>query len=142
MIAARTAAVARCAVAVLALTGCAGAGTKVTADGSQYPISLSRGVRDADGEIAPQERVAKVGRFHHKTTQYAFFYSAAPVKDKHDISAFVNRQVAAHGGDAIVNLRVRSQHCGLDLVPVLNWIPLWPGCVHVDIEGDIVKVAQ
>lgn len=139
MIAARMAVV---AVAFFALAGCAGARTKVTADASQYPISLSRGVRDADGELAPQERVVKVGRFHHKATAIAHFYSAAPVKDKHDISTFVNRQVSAHGGDAIVNLRVRSQHCGLDLVPVLNWIPLWPGCVHVDIEGDIVKVTQ
>lgn len=137
MIAARLAVV---AVAVFALTGCAGARTKVTADASQYPISLSRGVRDADGELAAQERVVKVGRFRHAATRYGLFYSASSVKEKHDISAFVNRQVSAHGGDAIVNLRVRSQHCGLDLVPVFNWAPLWPGCVHVAIEGDIVKV--
>lgn len=124
------------------VTGCAGAKSNLTADTARYPISLSRGIRDADGELVGRDRITKVGTYHHTETGYAILYGAAAHRKANDISSSVNRQVAVHGGDAIVNLRVRAQHCGLDLVPGLNWLPFWPGCVHVDIVGDIIKVAS
>ena len=124
------------------VTGCAGGKSNLTADTSRYPISLSRGVRDADGELVGRDRITKVGTYHHTETGYAVLYGTTRLRKANDISSSVNRQVLVHGGDAIVNLRIRAQHCGLDLVLGLTWLPFWPGCVHVDIVGDIIKVAS
>lgn len=122
------------------VTGCSGARTNVTADEARYPISLSRAVRDADGEIVAQERAKKVADFQHESTSVAVFYSFAGAAKK-DISRFVNEQVAKHGGDAIVNLKVGVKQCGANWVPFLYILPFWPGCATVQVKGDIVKVA-
>ena len=125
---------------VAALTGCAGARTQITADAAQYPVSFSRAVRDGEGEVVGNERLKKVGAFKTETTAWGMFYSAIPLTPKTDISKLVNTQIAAHGGDAIVNLRVRGGHCGADFAFLLSAIPIFPGCAHVHLEGDIVKV--
>ena len=128
--------------ALLALTtGCAGARSELTADDARYPVSLSRGVRDAEGDLVSQDRMKTVGTFHDDTTVYGFVYSLAKVTPKVDISRVVNEQVAAHGGDAIVNLRVNVKSCALDYIPFIAWVPGWPGCAKVDVRGDIIKVA-
>ena len=129
------------ALAALTLsTGCAGARSNVTADDARYPVSLSRAVRDADGEIVAQERWVKVAAFQHRTNAVAIFYSYGG-GPKTDISKVVNEQIAKHGGDAIVNLRVAVKQCGLNFTPLLYLIPLFPGCAQLKVEGDIVKVA-
>jgi len=45
------------------------------------------------------------------------------------------------GGEAVVGLTVTvSDACDvLNVFPILNIIPLWPGCVPVTITGDIVR---
>ncbi|MBX3190060.1 MAG: hypothetical protein KF819_23745 [Labilithrix sp.] len=128
------------AVLLAATTGCAGARSNLTADRASYPVSLSRAVRDADGDIVAQDRTKKVASFRHDTSSVAIFYSygGAPKKD---ISKAINDQIAAHGGDAIVNLRVTVKQCGLNFVPLLYLIPIWPGCAKIETEGDIIKVA-
>ncbi len=59
-----------------------------------------------------------------------------------DISKEINAQVARAGGDAVINLRISTAHCGSDFVPVLSWFPVWPGCTNVHVEGDIVRVVR
>lgn len=126
--------------AVLLATGCAGARTTVVADTSKYPVSLSRGVRDADGVIASAERTKKVGSLHGSSTAWGLLYSAVRLTPKTDISSLVNDQIAAAGGDAVVNLRIHSSHCASDFFAILTTLPVWPGCANIAVEGDIVKV--
>ncbi len=132
----------RCLVlaAVVALTGCAGARTTVVADTASYPISLSRGVRDADGDLVTSERIQKVGDFKSAATALGVFYSGAKLTPRMDISKAVNAQVARVRGDAIVNLKVKSSVCASDVVPLVSMIPLWPGCANIVVEGEIVRV--
>jgi hypothetical protein len=127
--------------AVLALvTGCAGARTSVVADTSRYPISLTSGVRDADGELVASERIEKVGRFRDQQTAVGMLYSGAKLTPRTDISKAVNAQVANVRGDAIVNVRVKSSLCAADFVPFVSVVPVWPGCANIVVEGDIVRV--
>lgn len=123
-------------------TGCAGARTNVVADTARYPISLSRAVRDADGSVVPQDRVAKVGKFHSDATAWGLLYTGIRLTPRTDISKAVNGQVAAVGGDAVVNLRIMGSHCAGDFVPVVGLIPIWPGCANITVEGDIIKVLR
>ncbi len=128
------------AVALSTASGCVGARTTVVAPDAHYPVSLSRGVRDRDGSLVPGERRQVVGTFQEARTAWGMFYSLARLTPKTDISEAIDRQVRAAGGDAIVNARVGTLHCGANFVLFLPALPFWPGCVNVYVHGDIVKV--
>jgi hypothetical protein len=122
--------------------GCAGARTSIVANDASYPISLSRGLRDAGGDLVPEERRKIVGTFHDDRTAWGMLYSGVKLTPTEDISNEINAQIAQAGGDAVINLRVSTAQCGTDYVPVLSWIPIWPGCTNVHIRGDIVRVTR
>jgi hypothetical protein len=124
----------------LAATGCAGASTTLVAPEARYPVSLTRGVRDADRELVPAERRQVVGRFEENVTAWGLLYSAISVTPTTDLSDAINAQIAARGGDAVVGLRVATAECALDFFFLLNMLPIWPGCTLVRAEGDIIRV--
>ena len=128
------------ATCAVSLVGCAGASSEVVAPGAKVPISLSRGVRDADGEIVPQSRQEVVGRFEQDATVWAIGYSFAKLDPTTEIDDGVNTQVARAQGQAVVRLSVRSKPCALNFVEVLNWLPFWPGCSNLVIVVDIIRV--
>ncbi|HEU4404546.1 MAG TPA: hypothetical protein VFS43_04560 [Polyangiaceae bacterium] len=136
----RASALCAAALALSTGAGCVGANTSVVAPDAHYPVSLSRAVRDRDGSLVPGERRKVVGTFDEKRTAWSMFYKLVRLTPKTDLSASIDRQVKAAGGDAIVNLRVGTLHCGLNVVPFLPALPLWPGCARVFVRGDIVKV--
>jgi hypothetical protein len=122
-------------------TGCAGARATVRADHARYPISMSSEVRDQSGKVHGHATLQQVGHFEAETSRIGIFYSILTIPGSFDISDEVNQQVAAAGGEAVVRLNV-SVSPGCDLLngmPVLNMLPLWPGCVPITVEGDIVK---
>ena len=121
---------------------CAGARANVTADSARYPIPLSPVVRDQSGKLLERGHLVKVGQLDASSTKFAVFYSLAATRT-YDVSDDVNSQVAAAGGEAVVNFSVSAgDGCQwLNSFPLLNALPLWPGCVPVTISGDIVKRA-
>jgi hypothetical protein len=132
------------AVALLAsflVTGCAGARVWVTADRAHYPLSLSPVVRDGSGRIYDARSLTKVGWLDVRKTTPGFVYSALAVPPARDFSDELNTQVAAAGGEAVVGLTVSiGGGCGwLNGFPILNALPVWPGCVSVKLTGDIVR---
>ena len=129
-------------LALLTLTGCAGARTHVAAPTANVPISLSHAVRDADGSLVPRERREIVGALHDERTAWGLLYSVIELTPEKDISAAVNEQVARAGGDAVVNLRIETHGCAWNYVPILDLLPVWPGCAKLTIDGDIVRVRR
>jgi hypothetical protein len=121
-------------------TGCAGARTTLAADDARYPISMSRGVRDANGDLVPAERRQVVGELDDTFMAWGTFYSAVRLTPHTDISDAVNEQVAHAHGDAVVALHVGSRQCTLNYLAPLSWLPIWPGCTEVFVHGDIIRV--
>ncbi len=129
------------ALAVLVLSGCAGARVAVTANRARYPISLSPMVRDKKGRLHNRHTLEKVGTFETTRTSVGFFYSLLSLPWTADISEAVNAQVAAAGGEALIDFDI-TVDTGCDLLnffPLLNALPIWPGCVPVTAKGDIVR---
>ena len=122
------------------VAGCAGARVQVTAAASAYPLSMSGGVRDRDGTLYERPSLQRVGALHVEKTRVGILYSAVTPRSC-DISNEVNAQVAAVRGEAVINLEVTvSDDCAvLNGLPLLNALPIWPGCVPVTITGDIVR---
>jgi hypothetical protein len=129
------------ALVVALFAGCAGARVSVTAERARYPISFSGSVRDANGELRPRSSLVKVGELAASQTRMGFFYSGATPRSSYDISDEVNAQVEAAHGEAVVYLTITvSDSCNvLNAFPVLNALPFWPGCVPLDVTGEIVR---
>jgi hypothetical protein len=121
--------------------GCAGARVNVTADRARYPISFSGSVRDASGELRLRPSLVKVADLSIDGTRVGLLYSGVTPRSTCDISDEVNAQVAAAGGEAVVFLTITaSDGCNvLNGMPVLNALPIWPGCVPLAITGEIVR---
>ena len=82
-----------------------------------------------------------VSPFHVEQTRIGILYSSLTPRSTVDISDEVNSQVAAADGEAINRLSVTvdvGSQCP-NAFPVLNMVPVWPGCVPVIIDGLIVK---
>jgi len=128
-------------VAAGSVGGCAGARVSVTADRARYPLSFSAVVRDASGRPYDARTLVKVGWLDVRKTTPGFVYSALTVPPTRDFSDEINAQVAAAGGEAVVGLTVTiAGGCGwLNGFPLLNALPVWPGCVPVRLTGDIVR---
>jgi hypothetical protein len=125
----------------LLIAGCAGGRTSIVAGDASYPVSLSEGVRDRDGELVEEERKDFVGTYEDERMAWGTLYSSVKLTPTKDISKQVDAQVKKVRGDAVINLRVATEHCGWNFVPILNLLPVWPGCTTVKIKGDIVRVA-
>jgi hypothetical protein len=128
--------------AALAGMGCAGARTRVVAPRAEVPVSLSHAVRDADGELVPRERREVVGQLHDERLAWGLLYSAVKLTPEKDISDEVNAQVTRAGGDAVVNVRIRTNGCAWNYFPVFSALPFWPGCAKVTVDGDIIRVRK
>ena len=128
------------ALATLA-TGCAGGHARLSFDSAAYPVSLSPTVPDNDGQILAPERFEVVGVLSVQTKAWAIFYSAVPLQGKRDVSSDINAQVAEHGGEGVVNLRIVSKQCKINHAWVINALPIWPGCSDVTLTGDIIRRA-
>jgi hypothetical protein len=131
-------------VTAAATTGCAGARVAVTAERSRFPISMSDAVRDTSGALYGPPSLQRVGSFSVESTKIGILYSGVAPGSPLDISDAVNTQVTAAQGEAIINLSLTvSEGCAfLNSFPVLNALPLWPGCVPITIEGEIVRRRQ
>jgi hypothetical protein len=127
--------------AAILLTGCS-VHTEIVAPTATVPISLSRSVRDASGAIVEPERRETVGHFRVHRDAWAMLYTAVQLDTKTDISRDVNDQVRAAGGDAIVRMSIHSRPCAFQFVGILNWLPFWPSCLDVVVEGDIIRVRR
>jgi len=129
---------------VAATAGCAGARVDVTAERSRFPISMSDAVRDRSGELYGPPSLQRLAGFSVESTKIGILYSAVAPGSPLDISDAVNTQVTAAQGEAIINLSVTvSEGCALlNSFPVLNALPIWPGCVPITIEGVIVRRRQ
>jgi hypothetical protein len=127
--------------ALTTMTGCAGAHVEITARESRYAISMSEVVRDRAGRIYDRSSLDPVGQFYADRTRVGFLYSGLTPLSTFDISEAVNSQVAATGGEAVIGLTVSaSDGCDvLNVFPIFNILPIWPGCVPVTVTGEIVR---
>lgn len=128
-------------VAMAALSGCAGARPRILLDSARYPVSLSGVVPDRNGQpLKPKDQIA-VGRFIAQKAGWAMGYTFLPLNTV-DFSEELNSQVAAVDGEAVVNLMISTLPTGcqsLNLFQFTQILPIFPGCIDVKLEGDIIR---
>lgn len=118
-------------------TGC-GVSSWVTAPESKYPISMSSGVRDAQGTLVPATRKTVVGQYEQHYKACSMLWRIVSFTGDKDISDDVNAAVADAKGDAITDLSVESSATVWTLMTLIG---IFPDCAQVRLKGNIVKVA-
>lgn len=126
---------------VAVLGACTGARGTVAFDTLRYPVSSSPFVYAPDGQpltIGPA--LQAVGAIDDAVRLWGIFYSWIPLSGTKDISELINAHIAAAGGEGVVNLALHVSNCGINYIPVLNWLPIYPGCTYVRVTGTIVRL--
>lgn len=127
-------------LAVSVLLGCTGAHVNLRADGARYPISFSDGMLDESGQLQLVGRdLEVVGKFEERYMEWSTLYGVVHGDQQADLSEELNAAVQAHGGEGVARLQVQAGTCAFDWFWILNWLPFWPGCTVVDVEGVVVR---
>jgi hypothetical protein len=127
------------AVVGASIFGCAGSRGDVRFDSLEYPASMSGYLHGANGRSVSPKSLQVVGEFKENARLYGVGFSWVPITKTVDVSTAMNREIAAAGGEGVINLKVSSDGCMMNYMPVLSLLPFWPGCADVTIEGQIVK---
>jgi hypothetical protein len=122
-------------------TACASTHSRVTALDASYPVSLSPSVRGPEGAIVNGEDLQKVGAFEHAhTSNHMLLGWVSLDEDYIDLSAEIDKQVEAQGGQAIVNLRVEDTNNTWGMWAAFPFMGLLPVYNDVKVSGDIVRL--
>lgn len=122
----------------IACTGCLTLSeTNLTAGALSAPVSLSQSYVDAAGTRRTPAPDEIVGHFQHTWRHWEMAWGFITLTDHFDLEGYLREQLEAQGGDAVVNLMVRSDFGASYLVTSLLFI--FPESVQVTVEGDIVR---
>ena len=80
-----------------------------------------------------------VGRFEERYMEWSTLYGTVHGDEQADLSEELNAAVQALGGEGVARLQVQASTCAFNWFWILNWLPLWPGCTIVDVEGVVVR---
>lgn len=124
---------------ILILVNCSGGRAAIKLEKAQVPISMSPFLYSEDGKVLVKSKDLKVlGKFEYEKRFWGILWSHVRLSDDDDVSEAINEQVKAKGGDGIISLLVESDYCGINAVPFLGILPIWPGCTKAKFQGDIV----
>lgn len=130
-------------VLALALAACSGARGTVAFDTLKYPVSSSSFVYGPGGEILTLgPALQPVGIIDEDVRLWGILYSIVPLSGTKDVSELINARVAQAHGEGVINLALAVSNCGINYIPILNWLPIYPGCTYVHITGQIVRLVE
>ena len=122
-------------------TGCAGTRSHIVVGEAPCPVSLSPALRTSQGEVRGERYLEFVGTFHHKHTSAHMLWAIIPLsRTKHDLSAELRQQVDKAGGDAVVNLKVKSYYNFWNTCWTMLSAGIIPTWSKVEVTGDIVRI--
>jgi hypothetical protein len=103
----------------------------------RYPVSMSKSVVDAAGQIQVPKAAEKVAHFTRDWSHWGWFYGFVSLSSHVDLSAMLNEEIEKAGGDGIVNLKVTAEGSGLSWF--ISLLIIIPERVDVTVEGDVYK---
>ncbi len=114
-----------------------GAETRLRAAESPIPISLSQSIVDEQGVIYRPRPEEIVGHFKRSWRSWDWFYGLVSINGDVNLAKLVAAEVKKRDGDAVINLRVRSNYAKTWYVTSV--LVLLPDSVGVTVEGDVIR---
>ena len=127
---------------VAAASGCAGARGSLAFDRLSYPVSSSSFLYGPDEQLVAAGQLTTLTSFTLEKRIWGILWSFVPLSGAEDVSDEINERIAEAGGEGVTNLSVQVENCGMNYVPIINWLPIYPGCTLVHVTGVVVKLAE
>lgn len=119
---------------------CAGSRGTLKFDNVNYPMSLNQWIFNKDGQkVSIGNGLVQTGSLSEYFENWAFFYHWYSISNEKIFYTKIENSIRQKRGDGLVNTFIVIQDCFYNNLLFLNYLPIWPGCSTVYIEGDIVK---
>lgn len=133
-------------IALLFITGCAGARGSMTLNTLDYPVSTSAYLYAEDNKtmLATGKDLTVVKNFAYDKTAWGIMWSLVPLSGDGDIVEAINNDIKDSGGEGMTNFTISASGCALQrfdslFLNFIHIIPILPSCTSLEIGGDIVK---
>lgn len=123
----------------LAMSACTGSRGTIRVSEAGIPASFSPVLEKSGNRYILGKNARKIGDLDIKHTQWGMFYTLASLSDDKHLGKSIGDQTRKLNGDGVVNLVIQAKNCAINGIPVMNFLPFWPGCTTVAITGDIIK---
>ncbi len=134
---------------ILILQGCSAAKLTLTAQNNSFPISFSEGIFGYNNELILRENYEIVHHFKMEKSHFTWnAWNALQDKPKRvDLSNEFDELLSSYNGEAIVNLRIKTEdNLGVGIVSLLTSFPtlglLAPHYLETSIEGDVIRLTS
>ena len=133
-----------CPAAIIALVATAFApgcvSMTITADRTAVPVSASPYVFDQQHRLLGPADLEIVRAFRLYRERFKIFWSLIPLgSGAWDLSDELNEISARAKGDAIVDLTVDAESCGMNGLWPFDLLPFWPSCGTFVVSGKVVR---
>ena len=108
----------------------------------RYPTSLSAYIYGPNDEVLAPSNLETVGWISEKRDVWGIFWSKKTMNGEdvdHELAEAINHAVEENNGEGVINLRVSTDTCAINMFPFLDMTPFWPGCTIVHVEGRVVR---
>ena len=125
---------------------CAGGGGVVRLQNAEYPVSMSPYIWGPGEEsLSIGNGLERARRLYIHDSFWGIMWTKVSLSDDSGITAEMNEKVKEAGGVGVVNFSIIGRECAANGswtmgFIFLSWLPIFPGCTDVFIQGDIVKL--
>ena len=132
-------------IMVIILSSCSGGRMFIAAKTLEHPVSTTEGIYDQKLKLLSKDNYTVIDHFEFNLSAVSFFWTWIPISNHKDISDKLDNILKDKGGDAIVNLSIKTGTM-MSGEAFLNFfssvIPVLPGVVVAKVEGDVIKVKK
>ncbi len=122
------------------LSSCAGSKAVIKLEDLKYPASMSAYIYNSQGKIlSVGSGLNKIGNWKFKKKFWSIGYSYLDLSGDSEVAESMNAAIREANGTGIVNFKAESERCGYSYIPIFPILPVFPECIDVKFEGDIVK---
>lgn len=126
---------------IILSSSCSGSRAYLKFENLKYPASMSKYLYDKDGSIVSPGNGLKIsGHFEREETQWSILWTFVPLNSTAWVDEMINEEIRKVNGSGAINIEIGNVACKHIGIPVLGFIPLYPGCQKLSVSGDVVTV--
>ena len=124
---------------IIIMITCTGARGSIRLDKINKPTSFSALIYLNGEKKVKDKDLVTVGKLEVAKHFWGLVYSYVELSSDENVINEINRQIARHNADGIIDLNISAKQCIINRIIGLNLLPIWPGCMYVTLSGNLVK---
>lgn len=126
-------------IVILLMVSCAGSRGSVKFTNVNVNVSASSYLEVNKQNVHLPDKLSLLTRFSYSKRIWGILYTGLTLSSTEEFANELNNTVVQNKADGIVNFTAEVEPCAINSVPLLNMLPVFPGCTIFTIKGDVVK---